>query len=683
MHNDVRLPGQRRGTFAAAAFAALLSACGGDGTPPGSSVSGVASKGPLDGAQVCAFEIAGAAKGAPIGRCVTTDAGGHYTLDLGAYSGDVLLEASGGHYVDEATGATVALAAPLRVALTGVAGGSSTSAAITPLTELAVQQAAAQAGGLSSANLAAALATVQTRFGVADIVGTPPVDALSPPADASAAQKAYALALAAVSQLLAGKPAGTGLGDVLASIQGCLQSDSACGTLGSDLEAAAGRFKSAHGGFDDVALTLASLGGSAGAAAGGGTGTTAGTGTSGGTGTTAGTGTSGGSGASAGTGNGTTTGGGTTTGNSGVAAVSGASGDLSTQLVARTFPAALVDVTGASPDVLLVVKDKAYAYAWNFVTHSNYYFKLSTSSDGVHWSDGVKVSGIDNAYKIAVNASGKLMAFGCNISASGNTYVNTPSLKTSADGIAWTDVALPALTGEFCTNGGGQIYALGDAFAVVDQRCATLGSADGINWTEGKLSTNGSGVGGQYACGSGHINGGTLIIEHGLEFGGPKDPSPLAFSTTTDAITWTKHTSVLTPQPNSVTPMAFLPDGSVQVGDQVAGTEASLWTSTDLVTWAAGTATVPVFKYSGFYVVAPATGGANQIATSPGYQYACAGTLRSATDGMTFSVAAPFAAGGSLAGDSCKRAVYLAAAKRLVVVAVDQTYTHTVLLSND
>jgi len=169
----------------------LLSAygCGGGGgggspAPAAAAVStptvasGVASKGLLNASKVCAYAITGGAMGAQIGNCATTDAAGNYSINLGTYTGPVLFQATGGTYVDEATGATVTLATPLDSMLLNASGGNVT-VAITALTELAYQNAGARAGGLTSANMQSAITSVQNNFGVSDIINTMPVDALT------------------------------------------------------------------------------------------------------------------------------------------------------------------------------------------------------------------------------------------------------------------------------------------------------------------------------------------------------------------------------------------------------------------------------------------------------------------------------------------------------------------------
>lgn len=233
----------------------LLSACGGGGGGAATNptiISGVASKGPLNGSTVCAYAIAAGAKGAALGSCATNIVNGNYSIDIGAYTGPVLFEATGGTYTDEATGTTVALASPLRSMLSNAAG-SSTSVAVTPLTELAYQLATAKPGNLTNANIQAAITSVQTSFSVADIIYTNPVDALNVPPGASAGQKTYALALATISQYQKNQPAGTSVADSLQTIQACLAASTSCGTgatsVGVSLNVALYAFQADHTAF--------------------------------------------------------------------------------------------------------------------------------------------------------------------------------------------------------------------------------------------------------------------------------------------------------------------------------------------------------------------------------------------------------------------------------------------------
>lgn len=252
----------------------VLAGCGGGGgavAPTSSLVTGVASKGPLNGSTVCAFAITGGVKGASLGACAAGIVNGKYSIDLGSYTGPVLFEATGGTYVDEATGATVALAAPLHSMLGGTTGGK-TTAAITPLTELAYQDAISIASGLTAARISAAIAKVQTFFGVADIVKTLPVDALAPPATATAAEKTYALALASISEYLKAQPTGTTLSNALTTMGACLAAPATgCGTgataVDASLTAAKATFLAGHPGLAAAAGAGAGAGGAAAGAA--------------------------------------------------------------------------------------------------------------------------------------------------------------------------------------------------------------------------------------------------------------------------------------------------------------------------------------------------------------------------------------------------------------------------------
>lgn len=195
---------------------AVLAGCGGSSSdeppvPPVAAttvVSGQVVKGPVDGATVCAFDLASGHKGAAIGACATSSADGAYSLSLPVGSGLVLVEATGGSFVDESTGATTALigAPPLRVAVT--ANGAAVSAMATPLTTLALNAAEA-AGGVTAAGFASELAAVLADF---DLPAT--LDALGTAPDFQASDDAHAQALRVVSRMVAD---GVALADLLAA----------------------------------------------------------------------------------------------------------------------------------------------------------------------------------------------------------------------------------------------------------------------------------------------------------------------------------------------------------------------------------------------------------------------------------------------------------------------------------
>lgn len=210
--------------------ASLLSACGGGSDSPpatdtpvtpvtpvaaSTSLSGLASKGPLKSAMVSAFAIA--ANGTVGAKLAETesDATGAYTLNLGAYSGAVQLVVAvipgKTKSKDEATGADVSLPDDFKLrantTVTAPTGSTSVvqSASITPFTELA-NQIALDSGGLSAANLASASKVVFDLIGV-DPVATKPLDAsVAPPANATDAEKRYALFNAAVSAMANSAP---------------------------------------------------------------------------------------------------------------------------------------------------------------------------------------------------------------------------------------------------------------------------------------------------------------------------------------------------------------------------------------------------------------------------------------------------------------------------------------------
>ena len=163
-----------------AATTALLTAagCGGSDTPTSlpspsnasgatTTVSGSVVKGPVGGAKVCAHAVTDSARGALLGSCVVTTDTGAYTLSVPAVSGMLWIEATGGNYSDETSGATLAMPAGLPMKSLLTANGGNLSAMLTPLTTLAVnaaQAAAAKGGTLDSAAFDAAVKALLAKF---------------------------------------------------------------------------------------------------------------------------------------------------------------------------------------------------------------------------------------------------------------------------------------------------------------------------------------------------------------------------------------------------------------------------------------------------------------------------------------------------------------------------------------
>lgn len=182
--------------------AMTLFGCGGGGGGAGAQptvVSGTASKGQFSSGSVQIFAVdqtTGAKAATPLKTDVLS-ATGTYSVDISPYTGPVIVEVTG-TYKDEVTGQQVTLAAPLRAAVANAAG--STSAMVTPLTELALKKAGTV---LTPTVITKVNADIATLFKLDNILTTKPVDASdAAAASATAAQKNYALALATIAQIM-------------------------------------------------------------------------------------------------------------------------------------------------------------------------------------------------------------------------------------------------------------------------------------------------------------------------------------------------------------------------------------------------------------------------------------------------------------------------------------------------
>jgi hypothetical protein len=194
----------------------FLISCGGGGGSPslptetGAMVNGVASKGLISGGTVKVYAIdSNGQKGSLLGS-TTTDSNGHYSIEI-IYDGPVLVEITGGTYIDEATGETKDLAEPLRAALPHTSGD--VDVAVTPLTEIAVR-IAESSGSMDSTKIGDANDLISQILGD-DIISTLPTDCEDTAefSAASEAEKNYALLLAAISQM--SETSGQELPDVL------------------------------------------------------------------------------------------------------------------------------------------------------------------------------------------------------------------------------------------------------------------------------------------------------------------------------------------------------------------------------------------------------------------------------------------------------------------------------------
>ena len=216
-------------TLLSAALA--LSACGGGdnyAAPPAynpppatgsasTTVTGSVVKGPVAGAQVCGYTVTANARGAALGSCVTSTAGGNYTLTLPAGSGPLWVEATGGTYTDEITSTITSLPAGSGLRAIVTANGGSVTTMLTPLTTLALNAAVTLAGSggtLDSATFSAAAAALISSFKLPadlNLGSTAPV--FGPGINS------YGTALTAISKMVAnGQTTGQTTGLTLAAI---------------------------------------------------------------------------------------------------------------------------------------------------------------------------------------------------------------------------------------------------------------------------------------------------------------------------------------------------------------------------------------------------------------------------------------------------------------------------------
>ena len=191
----------------------LLSGCGGgggssdNGTTPATNsgtISGAAIKGPVSGATVIAYGITNGSMGTQVASG-TTDSQGNFSMTMGAYTGPVMLQMSGGSYIDEAMGATMTMSSGdvMTACIPSVDSGTTiTGIQMTPLTSMAQTMANNMAGGMTDTNIIAANTSVGNYFMVDDILHTQPMNPLVSGSSGTATQdmKNYGMAIAAMSQ---------------------------------------------------------------------------------------------------------------------------------------------------------------------------------------------------------------------------------------------------------------------------------------------------------------------------------------------------------------------------------------------------------------------------------------------------------------------------------------------------
>lgn len=193
----------------------LIAACGGGGgsSPPASNtVSGYTAKGPISNAQVWVFKAAdysaplNTAKALNANTPTTTDANGHYSVNVGSYSGPVVVVAQSttlSTMLNEVTGVTGPVPAGFEMRAVTSSLTTNSTIHVTPYTEMAAY--AAVTSGAWTTNAAATINTANAvvRTGLLpglDPLTTSPVVVSSAPTSEQAASQQMAVALAAVVQ---------------------------------------------------------------------------------------------------------------------------------------------------------------------------------------------------------------------------------------------------------------------------------------------------------------------------------------------------------------------------------------------------------------------------------------------------------------------------------------------------
>lgn len=190
----------------------VLSACGGGSgsdsgsgtTPVSGTISGTAVKGPVSGGTVTAYGINNGIMGSQIGSGLT-DGQGNFSMEVGDYSGSVMLRMNGGSFTDEATGTNMQMQqgdVMTAVIPLMTSGGTVSGIQMTPLTSMAQTMAQGMAGGMTSENITTANMAVGNYFMVNDILHDSPMNPLTPGSGSNADQnmRNYGMAIAAMSQ---------------------------------------------------------------------------------------------------------------------------------------------------------------------------------------------------------------------------------------------------------------------------------------------------------------------------------------------------------------------------------------------------------------------------------------------------------------------------------------------------
>ena len=137
-----------------------------DGNPPTEvRVTGVVqASGPVNTASIRVFKVENGLKGERLAEGPTAE-DGRFIVGFAdnAYRGPVLVEASGGTFVDQSTGQTRTLQTDLRLAIPDT--NSLRDGVVSPLSTIAVEAAERSTGGFTSTSIQAAINQVNALFG--------------------------------------------------------------------------------------------------------------------------------------------------------------------------------------------------------------------------------------------------------------------------------------------------------------------------------------------------------------------------------------------------------------------------------------------------------------------------------------------------------------------------------------
>jgi hypothetical protein len=180
-----------------------LPGAGGTVSPHGT-MSGAAFMGAMSAGTVTAYSVTSGTMGPMIGAS-TVDASGHFSIPLGAYAGTVMLQVTGGTFVDPAGGTTMTMQSGdgMTSCVPSVTAGSTTTGVqVTPLTSMAQMMAQYMSGGMTATNAGAANAVVGNYFMAGDILMTSPMDTamMGSASGATQSQRNHGMSVAAMSQ---------------------------------------------------------------------------------------------------------------------------------------------------------------------------------------------------------------------------------------------------------------------------------------------------------------------------------------------------------------------------------------------------------------------------------------------------------------------------------------------------